>query len=137
MAYSAMPTDMHAITVAGTPDDPFTATYKRYRGMVRWAILDKLGNNDAALADDLTQETFLRLFQYRERIEFGPRIAGLLKLMARQSVGRHYAVMRNTRELPADTGHWSYSNRNLATSGTGYYTPAATGFRTAQIGGAR
>lgn len=128
---------MSAETATQTSDELFTAAYAQYRGMVRQTIVNKLGGRDLDLADDLTQDTFLRLFQYRERVDFGPRVGGLLKVMARQSIGHHYRVMRNTREVPTDTGHWSCSNRAMEPGAGGYYTPAATGFRTAQIGGAR
>jgi DNA-directed RNA polymerase specialized sigma24 family protein len=120
---------------APNSDEAFTTVYAEYGGMVRWTILDRLGGRDPQLAEDLTQETFLKLYRCRDRVEFGPRIGGLLRLMARQAVGRHYAVLRNTREVPTDTGHWSCSNRAMAASGAGYYQPAATGFRTARIGG--
>lgn len=101
-------------------------------------ILDKLRNGDTHLADDLTQETFLRLYRYRDRVEFGsPRVRGLLKVMAKQSVGHHYRIKRNSQERPSDLGHWSYSNRPMESGLPGCYTPAATGFRTAQVGGAR
>ncbi|MFI0897087.1 RNA polymerase sigma factor [Streptomyces sp. NPDC020983] len=110
---------MSALTPAPSVDDVFTAVYAQYRNMVRWTILDKLGGRDPQLADDLTQETFLKLYRLRDRIEFGPRISGLLRLMARQSVGRYYSVLRNTREVPADTGHWAYANRALAPAAGG------------------
>ena len=135
MANSAMPAGPPAINPS--TDELFTAVYREYAPMVRWTIVNKLDGRNLDLADDLTQETFLRLFRYRDRIDFGPRVAGLLKVMAKQSIGHHYRLMRNTREVPTDTGHWSTANREMEPARGGYYTPAATGFRTAQFGGAR
>jgi DNA-directed RNA polymerase specialized sigma24 family protein len=122
---------------APSSDDVFSAVYAQHRAMVRWTILDRLVTRDNDLADDLTQETFLLLFKYRERIDFGPRIGGLLRVMARQSVGRHYRVMRNTRESAADMGHWSFANSNLCPAASGACEVVNTGFRTARIGGAK
>lgn len=131
----------NAATTAITPtstDDQFTAAYIQYRRMVRRVILNRLYNGDTFLADDLTQDTFLALYRYRARINFGtPRIAGLLKVMARQSIGRHYAVKRNSCEKPADTGDWRYSNRNMSPAASGACEPVRTGRRTVPAGGAR
>lgn len=142
MANSAMPAATPAITPAQQLDERFTAAYTRYQPMVRATIYGQLGLYgpvDTHLVEDLTQNTFLRLYTYSDRIDFGGRVAGLLRLMARQSIGHHFAVMRNTHERPADTGHWTFANRQTAATGSGYYVPAATGFRTAALtnGGAR
>ncbi|WNI16932.1 RNA polymerase sigma factor [Actinacidiphila sp. ITFR-21] len=104
----------------------FTAAYAEHRAMVRWTIIGRLSARDDDLAEDLVQETFLALFRYRERIEFGPRVGGLLRVMAKQAVGRHYRLMRNTREVPADTGHWSFANRALVPAGAGTLKPLGT-----------
>jgi DNA-directed RNA polymerase specialized sigma24 family protein len=124
-------------TCPTTTDDLFTAAYTQYRPMVRRVILGKLGRRDHDLADDLTQNVFLELFRIRNRTDMARDLGGLLHVMARQSVGHWYRVMRNTREVPADTGHWSFANRNLTPAASGTYDVVNTGFRTARIGGAR
>ncbi|MGW3651873.1 RNA polymerase sigma factor [Streptomyces sp. NPDC000878] len=133
----SMPAD-HRGTPAQQLNDQFAAAYREYRSMVRNTIIGRLsqyGRADVHLAEDLTQNTFLALYRYGDRIQYGnPRLAGLLRVMARQSIGHHYRLLRNQHEKPADTGHWQYSNREMGATAAGYYTPATTGFRTAAIG---
>jgi DNA-directed RNA polymerase specialized sigma24 family protein len=122
-----------------TPEEQFSALFSDYQPRVLGFILNKLPWRDRQLAEDLTTETFLSL--WRSIIEPGKLIAhrdpfAIMATIAKRRIADHYAVMRNTREVPTDTGHWSCSNRSMAPSGAGYYTPAATGFRTARIGGA-
>lgn len=119
------------------PDALFTETYTAYRGFVRSVILDKLGNGDTHLADDLTQDTFLALYRYRDRVDMTRDMGGMLRVMARQSISHHYRVKRNTCERPADPGAWRFANNNLAPAASGAYEPVRTGVRTAVIGGAR
>lgn len=120
-----------------TTDDLFTAAYREYAPMVRRIVLANLNDGDKDLADDLMQETFLRIYRQRDRIDFGPRLRGLLPMASRRTVLDHYKVSRNKYEKATDTGHWSTANREMEPTAGGYYTPAATGFRTAHIGGAR
>lgn len=128
----------------GTPaqqlNELFATTYREYRPMVRNTIIGRLslyGSADPHLAEDLTQNTFLAFYQRLHNATDIRNAGGLLRVMARQSVGHHYRAMRNRYEQPADVGHWTYANRETAATGSGYYVPA-NGFRTATIsGGAR
>ena len=121
----------------GTPvqqlDELFTATYTRYLPMVRATIARRLDASQKHLVDDLAQNTFLAFYRYLGRLDDGRDFGGLLRVMARQSISHHFGVMRNTREKPADLGHWTFANREMGTTGAGYYTPAPTGFRTATL----
>ena len=120
------------ITPAEQLNERFTTTYTRYLPMVRATIAVRLDASDKHLVDDLAQNTFLAFYRYLDRLDDGRDFGGLLRVMARQSIGKHFGVMRNTREKPADTGHWTFANREME-PGAGYYTPAATGFRTAAL----
>lgn len=120
MAEFAMPAGTPAITPA-TPDELFVAAYVQYRAMVRWTIINRLVVVDYDLADDLTQDAFLRLYRYRDRLPSVRNIGGLLRVMARQVVCYHFRLLRNAREIPADTGHWAYANRELVSADGGYY----------------
>lgn len=112
-------------------DDLFTSAYRNYRPMVRQVILNQLGNGDTYLAEDLAQDTFLRLFQYRERVDLGRSPGGLLMKMAAHSISKHYKARRN-RELPVDTGDPSYTERVMESRGS-YAVPAATGHRSDRV----
>ncbi|MFF3092108.1 HNH endonuclease [Streptomyces cyaneofuscatus] len=109
-------------------DDLFTAAYRNYRRMVRWAILDQLGTGDTYLADDLTQDTFLRLYVHKDKVDLVRSPGGLLKTMARHAIHKHYDTKRNV-EIAFDAGDWQFADRAMESAG-GYYTPAQTGFRT-------
>lgn len=121
-----MDLSMPAAMPAPTTDELFTAAYRQYAPMVRRIILNKLVRPDHDLADDLTQNTFLALYRVRNRYDMVRDLRGLLAVMARQSVCHHFGVMRNTREVPADTGHWSFTNRDLAPSAAGTLAPLRT-----------
>lgn len=128
------------ITPAQQLNELFAATYREHRPMVRNTIIGRLnlyGSADPHLAEDLTQNTFLAFYQRLHNTTDIRNTGGLLRVMARQSVGHHYRAMRNRYEQPADVGHWTFANRETAATGSGYYVPATTGFRTATIGGAR
>jgi len=120
----------------GTPaewlNELFTATYAKYLPMVRATIAGRLDTSDKHLVDDLAQNTFLAFYRYLGRLDDSRDFGGLLRVMARQSITHHFRAMRNSHEKPADTGHWTFANREME-PGTGYYTPAATGFRTATL----
>lgn len=137
MANSAMPAAPSAITPAQELNQRFTAIYARYLPMVRATISGRLDASDKHLVDDLAQNTFLALYRCLDRIDDGRDFGGLLRVMARQSISHHFRTMRNTHERPTDMGHWTFANRETAATGSGYYIPAATGFRTAQVGGTR
>lgn len=125
MADTAMPAGTPAIAPTSA-DDLFIAAYREYAPMVRRIILSRMIRRDNDLADDLTQNTFLELFRIRNRTDMASDLGGLLHVMARQSVSHHFRVMRNTREVPADTGHWAYANRALVPAAGGTLKPLAT-----------
>lgn len=135
MADLAMPAGRRG-TPAEQLNERFTAAYTQYLPMVRATIHGRLNDHDAHLVDDLAQNTFLAFYRYLGRLDASRDFGGLLRVMARQSISHHYRTMRNTRERPADTGSWQYADREMHPN-SGYYTPAATGFRTATLGGAR
>jgi DNA-directed RNA polymerase specialized sigma24 family protein len=122
MADIAMPAGTPATRPTST-DDLFTAAYRKYAPMVRNVILSRMIRRDDHLADDLTQNVFLALFRIRNRYDMARDLGGLLHVMARQSVSHHFRVFRNTREVPADTGHWAYANRALAPAAGGTLKP--------------
>ncbi|GAA0348526.1 sigma factor [Streptomyces turgidiscabies] len=132
MANFAMPAAPSAITPAQQLNERFTAAYTQYLPMVRATISGRLDTSQKHLVDDLAQNTFLAFYTYLGRLDTGRDFGGLLRVMARQSISHHFRVMRHTHEKPADTGHYSFANREME-PGAGYYTPAATGFRTATI----
>lgn len=117
-------------------EDQFTTTYREYAPMVRRIILANLNDGHEHLADDLMQETFLRIYRQHVQLDQIRNLRAFLGLASRRTVLDHYKVKRNKAETPTDTGHWSVSNRTMEVTG-GYYTPARTGFRTARIGGAK
>ncbi|BBA99254.1 hypothetical protein RVR_5795 [Actinacidiphila reveromycinica] len=123
LAMSAAPSSTPA-----TPDELFVAAYTQYRKMVRFTIINRLVTSDYDLADDLTQNTFLRLYRYRTKLPTTRNVGGLLRVMARQSVCHYFRLMRNTREVPADTGHWAYSNRPLVPATGGTLAPVRDGY---------
>lgn len=113
----------------------FNAAYREYAPLVRRVVHANLNRNDKGLADDLMQETFLRIYRQRVALDAVRDMSAFLGLASRRTVLDHYKVKRNKMEQPVDTGHWSFANRDLAPAG-GCYSPARTGFRTARIGGA-
>lgn len=119
-----------------TADDLFTAAYREYAPLVRRIVLANLNDGHQHLADDLMQETFLRIYRQRVQLDQIRSMRAFLQLASRRTVLDHYKVKRNKAETATDTGHWSFANREMDPVG-GCYTPAATGFRTASIGGAR
>ncbi|MFJ3140950.1 RNA polymerase sigma factor [Streptomyces halstedii] len=131
MANRAMPAATTA-TAPATLNEQFTAAYAQYRPMVRNTILARLslyGSPDVHLAEDLTQNTFLAFYRQGDRLTQVRNIGGLLRVMARQSVGHHYRLMRNQFEKPTDTGSWQYANREMGPTAAGYCTPTAGDFR--------
>lgn len=119
------------ITPAEQLNERFTAAYTQYLTMVRATISGRLDASDKHLVDDLAQNTFLAFYRYLHRLDDSRDFGGLLRVMARQSISHHFRLMRNTREQPVDVGSWQYADREMGDTGAGYYTPAATGFRTA------
>jgi DNA-directed RNA polymerase specialized sigma24 family protein len=134
MADIAMPAGTPATCPTST-DDLFTAAYVQYAPMVSRIVLANLNDGHKHLAEDLMQETFLRIYRQRVQLDQIRSMSAFLRLAGRRTVLDHYKTKRNKVEVPVDLGHWSYTNREMEPTG-GHYTPAATGFRTAKIGGA-
>lgn len=120
------------LTAAGA-EVSFEALYIAFRPRIEGYIANRLPRRDSQLAEDITSEVFLSLW----RSHYAPgrqvdvqRPWGLLATVASRRIADHFRLARNVRETPTDTGHYSFANREMET-GAGYYTPAATGFRTA------
>lgn len=122
--------------VAATTEDLFTAAYVQYAPMPRRIVLASLNDGHQHLADDLMQETFLRIWRQRIQLDQIRSMTGFLSLASRRTVLDFYKTKRSKADTPEDTGHWSVSNRTMEATG-GCYTPSSAGFRTARIGGAR
>lgn len=140
MANSAMPAASSAITPAQQLNERFTAIYTQFQPHITRLVLHEVRGGNLHLAEDLTADAFYRawLDLHKCRATTDGQIYNWLATLARRTVTEHYRWKKNTAETPVDTGHWSFANREME-PGAGYYTPAATGFRTAAIetGGAR
>lgn len=127
---------------AGTPaqqlNDRFAAIYATHQPRLTALVRREVRGGDVHLAEDLTADAFYRawLDLHKCRATTDAQTFAWLAVIARRTVGQHYRLKKHTSEVPTDTGHWSVSNRTMEATG-GYYTPAATGFRTARLGGAR
>ncbi|MDD2765552.1 MAG: sigma-70 family RNA polymerase sigma factor [Opitutaceae bacterium] len=66
----------------------------RLRGFIRRRV------RDDATADDLTQETLLKVYRSREKLRDGARLDAWLYRVARTTVIDHYRRQRPTEELP-------------------------------------
>ncbi|MEH0578968.1 sigma factor [Streptomyces sp. B21-108] len=139
MAYSAMPAAPSAITPAQQLNERFTAIYTQHQARITRLVQHEVRDGNHALAEDLTADAFYRawLDLHKCKATTDGQVYNWLATLARRTVGQYYRVKKNLVEVPTDTGDWQYDNREMQPA-TGYYTPAATGFRTASIsGGAR
>lgn len=72
------------------------------------ALRDKLRNfirghvRDAATADDLTQETLLKVFRARQHLREGTRLESWLFQIARNVIADHFRQRRREEPLPPD-----------------------------------
>ncbi len=129
---------MPAAMPATTPDTEFAELFTAYRTRVQALIAQRLHPDDKHLAEDLTAETFTSVWITRRN---GGRAIeqpfALLATVAKRRICDHYRkAERRISTTPVDAGEWQITNRAYDPAG-GYYTPAATGFRTAPIGGQR
>lgn len=113
--------------IPATPDELFTATYREYAPLVRRIVLANLNDSDRHLADDLMQETFLRIYRQHVQLDQIRHMAGFLGLASRRTVLDHYKVKRNKLEQPVDTGHWTFANRAMAPAAAGTLAPVRAG----------
>ncbi|TKA11770.1 RNA polymerase sigma factor [Actinacidiphila oryziradicis] len=125
-------------TPAQALNERFASIYATHQARIAEVVRSRVFNGDRDLADDLTAETFVQVWLslHKCNATTDGRLFSWMATIARRTVADHYRKASNTREIPADTGDWQYANRDLETAG-GYYTPAATGFRTARLGGGR
>ncbi len=89
----------------------FTELVRRHQSTIR-LVLRRLNGNDAALADDLAQETFLQVYkklrQYRGEAQFSTwiyRIAHNVFLSHMRSREQHEALTGDVSAEQADAGH--------------------------------
>ncbi|MDX3559047.1 sigma factor [Streptomyces europaeiscabiei] len=136
----AMPAASSAMTPAEQLNERFTAIYTQFQPHITRLVQREVRGGNIHLAEDLTADAFYRawLDLHKCHATTDGQMYNWLATLARRSVGQYYRTKKNTAEVPADTGHWSFANREME-PGAGYYTPAPTGFRTAAIetGGAR
>lgn len=122
------------ITPARQLNERFAAIYTQFQPAITRLVTREVRGGNPHLAEDLTADVFYRawLDLHKCRAESDGQMYNWLATLARRTVGQHYRTKKNTAEVPVDTGTWQYANRAMDTS-AGYYTPAATGFRTAVI----
>ena len=77
-------------------DSAVTEMAARVRGFIRRRV------RDDATADDLTQETFLKVYRSRAALRDGQRIEAWLYRIARTTLIDFYRWQRHGQELPAD-----------------------------------
>ncbi|MER5384474.1 sigma factor [Streptomyces sp. NPDC002688] len=130
---------MRTTLSSSAAEDGFTQLYAAFRPRIEGYIAARLPRRDSQLAEDLAAEVFLSVWRSRyaqdRPVEGSPW--GLLATIASRRIADHFRRARNVRETPTDTGEWQFTNRSMEPSAAGTYTPSATGFRTARIGGAK
>ncbi|MFG2670513.1 RNA polymerase sigma factor [Streptomyces sp. NPDC048445] len=136
MAHRAMPAATTAMTPAQQLNERFATIYIQFQPRIVNLVQREVRGGNTHLAEDLTADAFYRAWLdfHKCQATTDAQLYGWLATLARRTVIAHYRAKRNTAEVPADTGHWQYSNREMCTGPGGTYTPAATGFRTAAIG---
>lgn len=129
-----MPAFSRGITPAQQLNERFTALYNQFQPAITRLVAREVRGGNPHLAEDLTADVFYRawLDLHKCRATSDGQTYNWLATLARRTVTAHYRAKKNTAETPADTGHWQYANRAMD-PGAGYYTPAATGFRTATL----
>lgn len=127
------------MTPAQQLNEQFEDIYRTHHARLAGVVRREVRHGDLRIADDLTADAFMQawLNLHKCRATSDAQVFAWLATIARRTVGQHYRAKKNTCEVPADTGHWSYANKAMETGPAGCYTPAATGFRTVQIGGTR
>ncbi|MET7780794.1 sigma factor [Streptomyces mirabilis] len=126
---------MTAITPAQQLNEHFTRIYTRFQPSITRLVTREVRGGNVHLAEDLTADAFYRawLDLHKCQATSDGQMFNWLAAIARRTVGAYYRTRKNVAEIATDTGHWQYANRAM-NPGAGYYTPAATGFRTAPIG---
>jgi DNA-directed RNA polymerase specialized sigma24 family protein len=131
MANSAMPAAPSAMTPAQQLNERFAAIYAQFQPRITNLVRHEVRGGNHHLAEDLTADTFYRawLDLHKCRADTDGQMYNWLATLARRTVGQHYRLKKNTAEITADTGSWQFANRSMDPA-AGYFTPAATGFRT-------
>ncbi|MFJ4673030.1 RNA polymerase sigma factor [Kitasatospora purpeofusca] len=101
----------------GTPDQILAQIVTDHQQRVTGFIASRLVRRDWQLAEDLTQDTFLHLWNYHisRSVPIDRRVFGLLTLIARQSICHHLRRMRST-EVAADFTDQDESQARTMTS---------------------
>lgn len=86
------------MTVGGINTRDFDRTVTGLAGKLRAFIRRRV--SDDATADDLTQETLLKVYRSRVRLPDGERLEAWLYRIARNTIIDHYRRRRPTAELP-------------------------------------
>jgi RNA polymerase sigma-70 factor (ECF subfamily) len=86
------------MTVAGTTTRDFDRTVTEFTGKLRAFIRRRV--SDDATADDLTQETLLKVYRSRASLPDTQRLEAWLYRIARNTLIDHYRRRRPTAELP-------------------------------------
>lgn len=130
---------MRTTVPSAVDTDGFTELYAAYRPRVEGYIATRLPRRDSQLAEDLAAEVFTSLWRthYAQGRTIEGRPWGLLATVAARRIADHFRLARNVREAAVDTADWQFANRPMERTTAGAYQPAATGFRTAQIGGVK
>jgi DNA-directed RNA polymerase specialized sigma24 family protein len=129
MADLAMPADRRS-TPAQQLNDRFATIYATHRERITALVLREVRGNDHHLAEDLAATTFFHawLDLHKCKATTDAQTFAWLATMARRTVMQHYRVARNTREIPADTGHWAYANRAFVPAAGGALAPLRGGY---------
>lgn len=108
-----------AITPAQELNEKFTRLYTQFQPRITRLVLGEVRDGNHALAQDLTQDAFYRawLGLHKCRATTDGQTYAWLAAIARRAVAEHFRLKKNTSEIPADTTHWRYANRELVPAG--------------------
>ncbi|MFE9853600.1 RNA polymerase sigma factor [Streptomyces sp. NPDC005576] len=137
MAHRAMPAAQSAMTPSQQLNERFATIYTAYLPRITALVGRNIYNTeDKHLTDDLTAEAFTQVWLHLHKCEAttDAQTYGWVATIARRTVAQHFRTKKNTMEQAADLGDWQYANRPMDQA-AGYYTPSATGFRTATLAG--
>lgn len=80
----------------------FTTIFVQQQARVRYLAAKRVLAGDVALAEDIAQEAFLRLWKYLDAGHTVGNPEALLATLTRRAACDHYRRMSNTREHAAD-----------------------------------
>lgn len=130
MADIAMPAAPSAITPAQQLNERFARIYTLYLARVTAYLTTQVRRHDLDLTEDLAAETFTRAWVSLHQVHGtdDTKLFRWLRTIASRVAIDHYRLARNTREVPADTGHWTFANRALAPATGGTLKPLGTDY---------